>query len=95
VWVGSAQGVARLAGPGEPRLYTVADGLPEGGVIDLAVAADGMLWAASSSAVARFDGETWRTYELGVPDAQIQAIAPGIGKVWLAGKRGVHSLFVP
>lgn len=95
VWVGSAQGVARLAGPGDPRLYTVVDGLPEEGVIDLAVASDGTLWAASPSAVARFDGETWWTYEPGVPDAQIQAIAPGIGKVWLAGKRGVYSLSVP
>jgi hypothetical protein len=45
--------------------------------------------------VARFDGETWSSHELDVPDAQIQAIAPGAGTVWLAGNCGVYSLAVP
>lgn len=92
VWAGSGRGAARLAGPGGQRLYTSADGLPDGGVIDLAVGPDGTLWAAGRTAIARFDGDAWTAYDLGVPDAQIRAIAPGAGIVWLATQRGVFSL---
>ena len=95
VWAGSGQGVARLAGPGEQRLYTSADGLPDGGVVDLAVGPDRTLWAAGPTAIARFDGDTWIAYDLGVSNAQIQAIAPGAGKAWLATQRGVIALAVP
>ena len=95
VWASGAAGIARLAGPGGPRLYTAVDGLPANGVIDLAVGPDGELWAAGSSAVARLDGDTWSTYELGVPDAQIKALAPGAGKIWLAAYRGVFSVQTP
>ena len=92
VWAGSVAGVARLMGPGGPRLYTTADGIPPDGVVDLAVAPDGALWVATPAAAARLDGDRWTSYDLGVPDTQIQAIAPGAGTIWLATQRGVFSL---
>ena len=95
VWAGSGAGVARLAGPGGPRLYTAADGLPAGGVAALAVAAEGALWAASPTAVARLTGDRWQTYDLGVGAAQVIALAPRAAAVWLATSRGAFFLSMP
>ena len=94
IWAGSGSGVARLAGPGAARLYTTVDGLPEGGVVDLALAPDRSLWAATPRAVARLDGDRWMSYDLGLSDAGIRAIAVGNERIWLATNRGVFSLLV-
>ena len=58
----SGWGVVAFDGVGFVR-YTTEDGLPGGGVYQVAVAADGTIWAATGpSGVASFDGNTWTTY---------------------------------
>jgi hypothetical protein len=77
------------------------------GVADLAVAPDGMVWAATwefnridgegypGDVVARFDGETWTTYtaEAGLPYGLVLdvEVAPD-GTVWAAGEGGIARL---
>ena len=55
----------RGAGPGQSYLvhtYTENDGLPSSMVYDLAQAPDGLMWFATRSGIAAYDGRTWRLF---------------------------------
>ncbi len=66
-----------------------------GSLRNVAVAPDGMIWAASGESVARFDGKTWTTYttEDGLPRGPVYAVevAPD-GTVWAGTQRGLARL---
>ena len=65
IWVGTASaGVSRYDGS-TWQTYTVADGLPGSAVRDLAVGADGTVWAATDGGIGRFDGRRWFAYNRG------------------------------
>jgi ligand-binding sensor domain-containing protein len=68
------------------------DGLAKGMVYKIALAPDGVVWAATTNGVSRFDGDTWTTYargdELIDAVANVIAVAPN-GTVWVGTEKGV------
>jgi streptogramin lyase len=88
-------GVVTFDGAGFTR-YTTKDGLPGGGVFQVAVAADGTIWAATErSGVARFDGNTWTTYttDHGLLSYEAVVAAGTDGTVWAVHPVNGYSRF--
>jgi len=87
VWFGTPDGVVRLQ-EGTTRLFTAADGLPEGPVIEIAEAEDGSVWASTRvEEVARFDGRAWAAVPEGGATTfnSVHRIYPARdGTLWLA-----------
>jgi ligand-binding sensor domain-containing protein len=77
--------------------FTAADGLAPGAVNALAAAPDGVVWAATSQGLSRFDGQIWMTWTsgYGLPDDFVTAVAVGPdGTVWAGTLRGAARLQV-
>lgn len=101
-WVGMGNddvGVSRF--DGETWItYTKDDGLADGDLTTIAVAADGAVWVGTSrwtgytweDSISRFDGETWTTYAkdggLAGNDIYAIALAPD-GALWVVTSGGV------
>ncbi len=72
--------------------YTTRDGLPHDEVWSAAAAPDGALWFATSDGVARFDGETWASYQLADDNGvgrHVRSIAVALdGAVWVGTYMG-------
>ena len=74
--------------------WTTADGLPSDDIRDVAVAADGTVWLATSQGVAAFDGATFTVHNTtthpGLVNNDLQAIAAiSTGDVWVGTDFGV------
>ena len=73
--------------------YSVAEGLPQAIVYDLAQDAHGRMWFATDGGVARFDGRRFESYTVsdGLPTNHVRSLAlDGRGHLWLAlGEAGV------
>jgi signal transduction histidine kinase/ligand-binding sensor domain-containing protein len=59
LWVGFSFGGVSFWKDGKIRSYTAADGIPEGGVLSIEADADGAIWIATGTGLARFDGSRW------------------------------------
>lgn len=71
------------------------DGLPHPEVRDVAVADDGVVWAATPRGAARTDGGGWRAYVTGegpAGDGHAALAVAGDGTVWAGGPAGVSRL---
>ncbi|UCH35769.1 MAG: hypothetical protein JSV65_05295 [Armatimonadota bacterium] len=76
-------------------LFTRFDGLPSNEVRDLALTADGTVWAATAAGLARFDGKLWeRIWVAGaLAGANVGRLAAGRdGDLWVGGSTGVSLL---
>ncbi len=69
------------------RVYSTVDGLASDYVIDVMVDSRGFMWFSTRDGLSRFDGRTFRTYELvdGLPHATINGVTETRdGSLWLA-----------
>lgn len=92
VWVGSVSGDGS-PGAGAARLdgstwtvYTTADGLLDDAP-DVAVGADGTVWAVHQNGVSRFDGDTWTAFP-GVTGIGMFAAVDASGTLWMPSRDG-------
>ena len=73
--------------------YSVAEGLPQATVYDLAQDAQRRMWFATDGGVSRFDGRRFESYTVtdGLPTNHVRSVAlDGRGDLWLAlGEEGV------
>lgn len=87
LWIGQMDGVLHVA-DGEPRKYTLADGIPEGPINAVAEDIGGRVWISSPlEGVAHFNGQRWRRVP-GANQAQFNGVTrifpADDGTVWLA-----------
>lgn len=80
--------------PHAPRVFTTANsGLPSDRVLAAADGPDGRVWFGTLLGVAVYDGAAWQTYraaDLGVADAQTQALVfDGAGRLYAGTQSGV------
>jgi ligand-binding sensor domain-containing protein len=63
MWIGTSSGIAVYRGTQQTR-YGTFDGLPSPSVNDFVEDFDRVLWAATDTGVARFDGKSWKKLTL-------------------------------
>jgi ligand-binding sensor domain-containing protein len=91
LWAGLQEGgLARRDGVTWWRV-TRADGLPFEHVVLLVPDADGVLWAASGSSVARLVNGAWQRYDIPTPGINALSPTPN-GSLWLATDSGAFLL---
>jgi PAS domain S-box-containing protein len=61
LWIGFVPGVISLLRNGNATNYTVREGVPNGGITDLAQDREGTIWAATVGGLARLEGNRWKT----------------------------------
>lgn len=84
--------VARAAPAFLNRVWQTSEGMPSNVVSDVAQDADGYLWLATGSGVARFDGLRFdvERAERGLPDNQVICLVVDRGdRVWAGTRRGL------
>jgi ligand-binding sensor domain-containing protein len=72
--------------------YTMADGLPDNNVMDVAVDQNNEIWFATQKGVAHFNRATWAVYDTshGLPDNYVTCIAVASnGNIWAGTDNGV------
>jgi len=87
LWIGFTFGGAAFLKDGRLTVYGEGEGLPAGSVKDLAQDADGTLWAATTSGLARFDRSRWQKIgtEYGHADPQTTLLLfDSAGTLWAA-----------
>ncbi|MDT0632758.1 response regulator [Rubrivirga litoralis] len=90
-----AAGLARPAAAQRRHVtsYSVAEGLPQATVYDLAQDQHGRMWFATDGGVARFDGRQFESFTVtdGLPTNHVRSLALDVrGDLWLAlGEEGV------
>jgi signal transduction histidine kinase/ligand-binding sensor domain-containing protein len=88
LWIGYVYGGVSFLNGGTLTNYPPQKGgLPFGTVFSLPVDLDGVVWAATSRGLARFDGRRWTdvTEALGLPSAYTRdAVADKAGNLWIA-----------
>jgi ligand-binding sensor domain-containing protein len=92
LWVGTVDdGVQHFDGESWTA-HTADDGVLDDYVLDIAVTADGVVWAAVGSGVSRYDGVAWEsfTHKDGLASDYVLSVtvAPD-GAVWFGTGRGV------
>lgn len=93
IWIGTQEsGVAVYDGHAWAR-FNKESGLPSDRIRDLYVAKDGVIWAATASGLARFDGSRWSAVRFSLFDfspADITGVT-GIGRfIWVSSHEGVY-----
>ena len=93
IWVGTQQsGVASYDG-GAWTQYGRGSGLPSGRIRELYADRDGVIWAATASGLARFDGNEWSTVRFSLFDLTPTDITGVTGVdefVWVSSREGVY-----
>ncbi|HEX6588124.1 MAG TPA: two-component regulator propeller domain-containing protein [Longimicrobiales bacterium] len=87
IWLAMPTGLLRFA-PGEPRLFTRADGLPDDFVLSLIEAPDGAIWIGLRRGLARLAGgrlEAWDTTDGMTDGATSMMHLDREGALWLVG----------
>ena len=89
LWIGlGAHGIAGLQA-GRLSLFGAREGVPAGPVYALARDAQGGVWAASRTALLRFDGTRWASVP-DLPDGGTQTVfVDSAGRIWLATRDSV------
>jgi signal transduction histidine kinase/ligand-binding sensor domain-containing protein len=91
LWIGfRPDGVAFLK-RGRATRYGPEDGVPRGGVQQLAIGADGSLWAAARTGLGRFDGSRWQTVQPSEIVSAYGVLADRAGTVWVAAVGGLFA----
>jgi ligand-binding sensor domain-containing protein len=97
LWCGggsNAFGVARYDGANW-KTFTIDDGLPSNNVNSLAAEPSGVIWAATNSGLARFDGKQWLAFNSnnsGLKDDYVRAVAVDPDStIWFSGSYWIQS----
>jgi ligand-binding sensor domain-containing protein len=72
--------------------HTLATGLPDARVHDIAVGPHGTVWVSTSLGPAHYDGVRWRLYTTadGLPSVPVHAVAVGLnGEAWASTDQGL------
>lgn len=71
------------------KRYGLAEGLPRGSIVPLAVSPEGAIWCSTQTGVLWFDGESWREHSFSSQYDLFRCIAFGPdGTVWVGTSRG-------
>lgn len=96
VWIGTNNGLTRLAADGSTTNYTTADGLPGPDVRALAEDHRGDLWIGTeTSGLARLAGGALETFSVadGLADQQVNVVVEdGAGDLWIGTEEGLSRL---
>jgi signal transduction histidine kinase/ligand-binding sensor domain-containing protein len=95
LWVGYIYGGITRIRSGSMQHYGVAQGLPDASVVGLARDAQGVLWAATVTALLRLEGERWHEVgpELGFTDNTPTSLQlDARGTLWIASVKNVFRL---
>lgn len=95
LWIGTTNGLRRFnKTTGETAYYNVTNsGLPDNGVLSVAVDKSSNVWAGTQYGVSEYDGTHWTTYTTmnsNLPWNYVSAIvADGSGNVWIGTRMGL------
>ena len=89
LWLGFRPDGVAFVRHGRVTRYGMQDGVPRGAVQQLALDADGSLWAVTRTGLARFDGERWETVQAPDISAAYGVLADRAGTVWVAAIDGL------
>ncbi|HEY4305373.1 MAG TPA: two-component regulator propeller domain-containing protein [Gemmatimonadaceae bacterium] len=92
LWIGGRIGGASVLSNGRLTTYAANEGLPVGTVFAFARDSAGVLWAATNSGAARFDGQRWTRVgaEVGLRGSSARMIfSDHRGDLWIAMDSGV------
>jgi ligand-binding sensor domain-containing protein len=92
LWIGYVYGGTSRLKDGQFTHFGEAEGLGNGTVVDLEQDAKGDLWAASTDALARYDGKGWQRIgpEADYPDRFAQAVfRDQHDRIWVAGAKEI------
>ncbi len=95
LWIGYVYGGASRLKNGRFTHFSEAEGMGHGTVVDFEQGMNGEVWAASTDAIARFDGTRWQRVgtESGYPDRYAQAVfRDQHGRLWVAGAQEIFFL---
>ncbi|MBI3037770.1 hypothetical protein HYY75_01780 [bacterium] len=87
VWVGTNEGLSSCNLDAKDwRRFSSKDGLPNDIIRDIAIDEKGIIWVATPSGVASFDGSVWKTYssQNGLFEDNVQSLKTLGGSVWIA-----------
>jgi len=87
LWIGFSSGAISLLRNGKATTYTVREGVPNGGISNLAQDRKGTIWAATESGLARLENNRWR--EVGkawnfTGKSALAIFLDGQGKLWVS-----------
>ncbi len=93
LWVGSIEGLSRIAPDGQVRNFRVADGLPAGIVFSITARKAGGVWAGTQRGLARVtrDDKVEPIAETRNDDVRALYEAPD-GQLWIGQRSGLHCL---
>lgn len=95
VWLGTfGGGVTRVGGDGRLRHFGKAQGLPSDTVLSLAVDAQGVVWAGTTTGLARLQGDAFVAVALPAADgpALVYSLTMQADGVWVGSAQGVWHL---
>jgi ligand-binding sensor domain-containing protein len=90
VWIGTWDGVVRLAG-GEARRFDRDDGLPHNAIFGLSIDAAGTVWAATSQGLSEIRDGQVRSTRTDVKEPQCLLLDRG-GRLWIGTAGGLDRL---
>ena len=95
LWIGFTFGGAAFLKGGQLIIYTEQDGMPPGSVYSFAQDRDGILWAGTTTGLARLDGARWT--KVGPREGYSSAMTTALlldsaGTLWAIGQRTVYFL---
>ena len=95
LWIGYRLGGASFISHGTVTSYGARQGLPAASVTDFAQDASGVLWAATTRGLKRFDGSLWEDAreQMNLPSDYVQSLhGARDGTLWIVVGRAVMSL---
>jgi hypothetical protein len=95
LWIGFTFGGVALLKEGRWRVFSVADGVPQGTAWDFAETPDGTLWVATSTDLARFDGAHWKAVgsQMSLPPSSFPILfVDSQGTIWAGGQNSLFFL---
>lgn len=95
LWIGYRLGGASFISHGTVTSYGTREGLPAASVSDFAQDASGMVWAATTRGLKRFNGSLWEDVreQMKLPSDYMQTLhSARDGTLWLVAGRSVMSL---
>ncbi|MFK7803682.1 MAG: hypothetical protein AB8G95_18760 [Anaerolineae bacterium] len=93
IWVGTGDSGVAVYDGGAWTTFGRDSGLPSGRIREIFAAKDGVIWAATASGLARYDGSEWSTVRFSLLDlTPIDATGvTGIDQsVWVSSREGVY-----
>jgi ligand-binding sensor domain-containing protein len=93
-WVGTANGLLRIAGDTWTVYNDKNSGLPSSFILSIAAQDDGIIWIGTTKGLAKFNGTNWAVFTTAnsiLPDQQIMSLAHDKlnNRTWVGTPRGI------